>query len=93
MIQAEIRQKIHRQIDQLLADLLILVAEFLEFVSFKRAKAAELTASPTLSHEVDEPILTGSTGADLIPFVGTWQGDDFEDCLQAVYDNRSPVEF
>ena len=93
MIQAEIRQKIHQQIDQLPADLLLLVAEFLEFVSFKRAKAAELTAFPTLSHEVDEPILTGSTGADLIPFVGTWQGDDFEDCLQAVYDNRSPVEF
>jgi hypothetical protein len=94
MLQTEIRQKLHQQIDQLPSDLLILVAEFLDFLKFKRAKTAELSAaSSTLEAEAGEPILTGSTGADLVPFVGTWQGDDFEDCLQAVYQNRAPAEF
>lgn len=29
-----------------------------------------------------------STGADLLRFAGTWQGDDFEECLQEVYAQR-----
>jgi hypothetical protein len=38
MLQTEIRQKLHQQIDQLPADVLGLVAEFLEFIRFKRDK-------------------------------------------------------
>jgi len=30
---------------------------------------------------------------DLLKFAGTWQGEDFEECLQLVYDTRSPTEF
>jgi hypothetical protein len=94
MLQAEIRQKLHQQIDQLPSDLLLFVAEFLDFLKFKRTGTAELSAiSPTLEASAGEPVLTDSTGADLLPFVGTWQGDDFEDCLEAVYENRSPAEF
>jgi hypothetical protein len=90
----EIRQKLHRQIDQLPTDLLLLVDEFLEFLRFRRSKETDSTTS-SLNLEIgaDEPVLTGSTGADLLPFVGTWQGDDFEDCLQAVYETRSPAKF
>ncbi len=94
MLQTEIRQKIHQQIDQLPSDLLLFVAEFLEFLKLKRARTAEIAAvSPPLEAEVDQLILTGSTGADLMPFVGTWQGDDFEECLETVYQNRAPAEF
>lgn len=94
MTPTEIRQKLHRQIDQLPADLLMLVDEFLEFLKFRRNQApdsAAIAAEPETG--ADEPVLTGSTGADLVPFAGTWQGDDFEDCLQAVYEHRSPAEF
>ncbi len=40
-----------------------------------------------------EPILRGTKAKDLLKFAGTWQGDDFEECLQLVYDTRSPSEF
>lgn len=94
MVQTEIRQKLHQQIDQLPSDLLVLVSDFLEFVMFKRAKANKpADVSPVLEAEAGEPILRGSTGADLVQFVGAWQGDDFETCLQAVYKTRSPAEF
>ena len=33
------------------------------------------------------------TGASLLKHAGTWVGDDFEDCLQAVYDARLPAKF
>ena len=34
-----------------------------------------------------------STGASLLKHVGSWVGDDFEECLQAVYDARLPAKF
>jgi hypothetical protein len=40
-----------------------------------------------------EPVLRGSKAQDLLKFAGTWQGDDFEQCLQLVYDTRSQAEF
>jgi hypothetical protein len=30
---------------------------------------------------------------DLLQFAGTWEGDDFEECLEAVYASRSLIEF
>jgi len=35
----------------------------------------------------------GSTAGDLLKYVGTWVGDDLDECLQAVYDNRTEAEF
>lgn len=34
-----------------------------------------------------------ASGNSLLQHAGTWEGDDFEECLQAVYDNRSPIKF
>jgi len=97
MTPTEIRQRLHQQIDQLPADLLLLAAEFLDFLKFRRARStdpSEVMAQPSnTTAESDEPVLTGATGADLLQFSGTWQGDDFEECLQAVYETRSPAEF
>ena len=65
----EIRQKIHQQIDQLLPDQLNLLAEFLDFLQFKRSKASDFTAElaerqPSLhpgafviSEDFDAPLL------------------------------------
>lgn len=47
MTALEIRKKIHQQIDQLLPDQLSLLAEFLDFLQFKRAKPSASTARPT----------------------------------------------
>ena len=39
------------------------------------------------------PTLRPASGRSLLRHAGTWQGDDFEDCLQSVYDSRSEAEF
>jgi hypothetical protein len=39
------------------------------------------------------PIIRGSKAEDLLKFAGTWQGNDFEECLQLVYETRSQAEF
>ncbi|MBD2775020.1 hypothetical protein [Iningainema tapete] len=41
----------------------------------------------------ETPIIRGSTAGDLLKFAGTWLGDDFEECLQLVYDTRSKTKF
>jgi hypothetical protein len=40
-----------------------------------------------------ENTLRPSSGRSLLRHAGKWQGDDFEACLQAVYDSRSPAKF
>lgn len=35
----------------------------------------------------------GTALETLLPFVGGWAGDDFEECLQEVYDNRTQARF
>ena len=42
----QIRQKIHQQIDQLLPDQLNLLAEFLDFLQFKRSKPSTPEVRP-----------------------------------------------
>lgn len=39
-----------------------------------------------------EPILRNSKAKDLLKAASTWQGDDFEECLDLVYQTRSPIE-
>ncbi|MBO3460339.1 hypothetical protein G7B40_026355 [Aetokthonos hydrillicola Thurmond2011] len=39
------------------------------------------------------PTMKGSKAEDLLKFAGTWQGDDFEECLQLVYQSRSQAKF
>ena len=46
MTSMEIRQKIHQQVDQLLPEQLKLLAEFLDFLQFKRSKVSVSTAEP-----------------------------------------------
>jgi hypothetical protein len=87
---SDTRQKVLHEVAQLPSDQLALVANFLEFLHFQRSGIPTTQTAPSID---DQPTLTGSTVADLLPFAGTWQGDDFEECLQSVYDSRSPAEF
>ena len=38
------------------------------------------------------PTLRPGSGKSLLRHAGTWKGDDFEECLEAVYENRSDIE-
>ena len=53
----------------------------------------DLTDSQERSVPSGEPVLQGSKATDLLKFAGTWEGDDFEECLQLVYETRSKAEF
>ncbi|NET61615.1 MAG: hypothetical protein F6K47_37485 [Symploca sp. SIO2E6] len=39
------------------------------------------------------PPFCPSSGRYLLGDAGTWAGEDFEECLQLVYDTRSEIEF
>ena len=58
-----------------------------------RKNAAATKPARDLPIQDGEPILRGSKAKDLLKFAGTWQGDDFEKCLQLVYDTRSQAQF
>jgi hypothetical protein len=57
----------------------------------KRLKVAVLEPPP-VNGEVPAD-QRHSTAADLLPFAGTWEGDDFEECLRLVYETRSQARF
>ena len=42
--------------------------------------------------QADLPLRPAS-GCSLLRHAGTWQGDDFEECLQSVVESRGQVEF
>ena len=86
----------------------VLLAETLDFLRFLKTKPRTEEISLDLSTEKNDdtsnhqtkpeiqeatPILRGSKAEDLLKFAGTWQGNDFEECLQLVYETRSPAEF
>ncbi|HEY9800860.1 MAG TPA: hypothetical protein V6D25_10915 [Leptolyngbyaceae cyanobacterium] len=65
--------------------------DYLEYLKTREQKPQSL--SQAVSQKEGEPILRGSKAKDLLKFANTWQGDDFEECLQLVYDTRSQTEF
>ncbi|MDZ8108534.1 MAG: hypothetical protein RM338_23315 [Nostoc sp. DedQUE12a] len=86
----------------------VLLAQTLDFLRFLKTKPTTEKISVNLSTEKNDdtsnyetkpemqeatPIIKGSKAEDLLKFAGTWQGDDFEECLQLVYETRSPAEF
>jgi hypothetical protein len=90
MTDSDTRQKVLQEVAQLPSEQLMLIANFIKFLQFRHSGIHSAQATPSLN---DQPILTGSTAADLLQFVGTWQGGDFEECLQSVYDSRLSAEF
>ena len=41
----------------------------------------------------NQPSLRPGSGRSILRHAGKWQGDDFEDCLQSVYNARSESQF
>lgn len=39
------------------------------------------------------PLFRPASGRSLLRHAGTWAGDDFEECLQMVEENRGQIEF
>jgi hypothetical protein len=70
-----------------------ILEEFLSYLEYLNTKNNNSSVKSANTVQDTEPILRGSKAKDLLKFAGTWQGDDFEDCLQLVYNTRSQSEF
>ncbi|MDZ8184641.1 MAG: hypothetical protein RMX96_07310 [Nostoc sp. ChiSLP02] len=85
----------------------VLLAQTLDFLRFLKTKPTTEEISLNLSTEKNDdtsnhetkpeiqearPIIKGSKAENLLKFAGTWQGDDFEECLQFVCKTRSPAQ-
>ncbi len=59
--------------------------------------APEATLEQTLiflkQHLQPLPSPRPASGRSILRHAGQWKGDDFEDCLQAVYNDRSEAKF
>ncbi len=86
MNQSQLRQKIETQLDQLSLERLTLVSQFLDAI-----QAEKSLDSPKLRKI--QPIRRGKKARDLVRHIGTWQGDDLEDCLEFVRATRSKTKF
>jgi hypothetical protein len=47
----------------------------------------------SLKKPIAETTFRPGSGRSLLRHAGTWEGDDFEECLKAVYDSRSEAKF
>jgi hypothetical protein len=71
-----------------------ILKQTLDYLEYLKTRVTNPTTPTSKTPTQDEePILRGSKAKDLLKFAGTWQGDDFEECLQLVDDTRSPAEF
>ncbi|MBD2692505.1 hypothetical protein [Anabaena catenula] len=82
-----IKEKLLAAIEAVPESILEETLDYLEYLKTRKIKPVDI------SQKDEEPILRGSKAKDLLQFAGTWQGDDFEECLQLVYDTRSQAEF
>lgn len=80
----QLRKTINHYLDQLSSDRLRLVADFLSFlVQTERQEHIQ-------SKETDgfRPAIGGS----LLSHTETWEGSDFEECLETIYETRSQLQ-
>ncbi|NEP19662.1 MAG: hypothetical protein F6J97_22690 [Leptolyngbya sp. SIO4C1] len=80
----QLRQTINRYLDQLSSDRLRLVADFISFLVQKEHQEHPQSIDTTSDFR--------PAGDSLLSHTETWEGDDFEECLQTVYETRSQIQ-
>jgi antitoxin ParD1/3/4 len=55
----------------------------------REAQGRDIPPSQPMASESEARV---STGASLLKFAGTWEGNDLEECLELAIATRSPVE-
>lgn len=78
---SQLRHAINHYLDQLSADRLRLVADLLNFLVH-----TEPQAQPQAPENTD---FRPPSGSSLLSHTETWEGDNFEECLENVYETRS----
>lgn len=73
-----------------------LLAETLDFLRFLKTKQAKAQPIPEVVDDSAIHTPVNSTGRSLLEHlktIGTWEGDDFEECLEMVYATRGKAKF
>jgi hypothetical protein len=90
-VKEQLRQEIEQTPDEILA-----IA--LEFMLFLKSRSSDSQIIKPTNEELEQFNKTSSlpyrpaSGKSLLDYQGGWVGDDFEECLQLVYDSRSQVK-
>lgn len=80
----QLRQTINHYLDQLSGDRLRLVADFLNFLVHTEHK--------TQTQITESADFRSPSGSSLLSHTEIWEGSDFEDCLETVYETRSQIQ-
>jgi hypothetical protein len=73
-----------------------ILAETLDFLCFLKTKETQIQTNLKLPKPNITQIPGNSTGSSLLEHlktIGTWEGDDLQDCLQLVYATRGKAKF
>jgi hypothetical protein len=65
-----------------------ILAETLDFLRFLKTKE-----TPTPPQPEEELTYRPASGRSILRHAGTWEGEDFEECLQSVYATRGKAKF
>ncbi len=84
MNSTQLRQTINHYLDRLSSDRLRLVADFLNLLV--------RTEHPEQTLVSETPDFRPSTGGSLLSHTETWVGEDFDECLETVYETRSQIQ-
>ena len=76
----ELRQKIEQKLVTISPENLKVIDEFVEFIKHKQ----ETNLSETINYRP-------ASGRSILRHAGKWLGEDLEDCLELVYENRGKV--
>lgn len=63
-----------------------------EKLAGRRVRVTVLIDESESEQEKTQPSFRPASGKSLLRHAGTWAGDDFEECLQLVYDTRGKIE-
>jgi hypothetical protein len=93
----ELRQQIERDLARLNAEQLAQVRDFLASLQLERTASEReddlLTIAPRHSMRRAAPIRRGFQAKDVLELAGTWVGDDLDECLEIVRQDRSMAQF
>ncbi|WP_017297106.1 hypothetical protein [Nodosilinea nodulosa] len=84
MNNSQLRQAINHYLDRLSGDRLRLISDFLNFLVH-----AEQKDQPQIAESTD---FRYPSGDSILSHTETWEGSDFEGCLETVYETRSQIQ-
>lgn len=83
MTPTQLRQTINQYLDQLSGERLRLVADFVNFLAQQERQARSAFNDSDVRPPADSALLSNTV---------TWAGNDFEECLETVYETRSQIQ-